>query len=108
MGGATVTGSLLVLGGAGQYVALPTSGLGSATGFTLLIVYKVTSVGAQQVLASFGDPNGGGLELGVNVAGFPYVANRGELFTAATAVVVGVRSTIAVVCATMRIYCFLV
>lgn len=111
MGGAAVTGGELALSAAGDYVQLPTTGYGTAKGFTLVVSFTPTSVssGTQQVLAAFGTPTaaGGGLELGINGT-FPYVANRGHVFTSATAVTAGTLSTISVVCASNRIYCFLI
>jgi hypothetical protein len=110
VGGAAVTGGELVLGGAGQYVSLPTSGLGTTKGFTLTVVYNPTSLGAQQVLAAFGDAeNGGGLELGLTATGYPYVANRGELFTSANMATAGSVNAVSVVCAANRCVfrCFL-
>ena len=107
VGGAAVTGGELVLGGAGQYVSLPTSGLGTTKGFTLTVVYNPTSLGAQQVLAAFGDAeNGGGLELGLTATGYPYVANRGELFTSAKLSTAGSLNTVSVVCAANRCVLF--
>jgi hypothetical protein len=112
-GGAAVTGGELVLGGAGQYVSLPTAGYGTTKGFTLVVSFTPTSVssGTQQVLAAFGTPtaSGGGLELGINGT-YPYVANRGQVFTSASAVTAGTLSTISVVCAANRrvfdVFCF--
>jgi hypothetical protein len=103
VGGAAVTGGELVLGGEGQYVSLPTTGLGTTKGFTLTVVYNPTSLGAQQVLAAFGDAeNGGGLELGLTATGYPYVANRGELFTSANLATAGSVNAVSVVCAANR------
>jgi hypothetical protein len=81
--------------------------LGTTKGFTLTVVYNPTSLGAQQVLAAFGDAeNGGGLELGLTATGYPYVANRGELFTSAKLATAGSVNAVSVVCAANRCVLF--
>jgi hypothetical protein len=110
-GAAAVDASgLLQLSAAGDYVSLPVSGLGTSKGFTLTVTYTpiAAATGTKQVLMAFGDASTSGLELGVSATGFPYVANRGQNFTSASAVTSGARATTSVVCAANRVYCFLV